>query len=349
MAIRPDLARRADEWQPLREQLRLGLDIGGTKTHGVVLDRHDHVLAQRALPTRRGPSGLKATAHDLAAGLAATLGVEPSAFTSVGVGIPGLVERETGLVTTAVNIGIEQTNVSRLLADDFTAPVRVENDVKATALGAALVLQERPVPVPGRHGLTVDDITDLCYLNVGTGLAAAAVSNRHLVRGGRNGAGEIGHFAIEPDGVPCRCGQRGCLETVVGGHFLNQRLAAEGLDLTTLDTDPVPAAAAERHRIVDALAHAVLFATTAYDPDVIAIGGGVPQAAAWILPDLIADLRAREAASAFLAGVRISERLVALPQDVPVPSIGAAVVGRKRGLRKPRPAQQPDTDRMSGS
>lgn len=303
----------------LRGAFSLGLDIGGTKTHGLVLDPADRVLAEVVQPTRIGTDGIQATALEVSHALAAALGVQVAEFTSVGVGIPGIVDHRSGLVRTAVNLGIVRTDLRALLADGFAVPVRVENDVKATALGAVVTLGTRP--------------RDLCYVNLGTGLAAAAVADGRLVRGDRNGAGEIGHLAVDPSGETCGCGQRGCLETIVGGRYLTARLERLGLDLDGLGATSDPVATRERERVVGALATALTLVVISYDSATVALGGGVLRATDWLLPAVRDDLAKRAASSSFLTGLHVADRLIVLPHDVPVAAIGAAVVGRKKGLR----------------
>ncbi len=298
----------------MSETLSLGVDIGGTKAHGLVLDATDRVLADRIVPTRLTADGVRRTVVEVAAALAADLGASPAGFTSVGLGIPGLVDHNRGVVETAVNLGIARSELAGLLAGDFTAGVRVENDLKAAALGAGLVL-----------GQTV---RDLVYVNIGTGLAAAAVSGGRLVRGVRNAAGEIGHLAIDPAGEPCACGQRGCLETVLGGLYLAPRLAAHGLELERLDSDPHPVAIAERERLVATLATVLTTVAIAYDSAVITLGGGVVRAARWLRPAVCDELRRRAADSPFLTGLAVADRLAELPEGSPVAAIGAALVGR---------------------
>lgn len=304
--------------------LSLGIDIGGTKAHGLVLDAADRVLAERVLPTAPTPDGVRNTVLGVTQALADDLGRTVGSFTSVGLGIPGLVDHTHGVVETAVNLSIERCDLAGLLADDFAAPVRVENDLKATALGAGLVL--------GRAA------RDLTYISVGTGLSAAAVSNGRLVRGRHNGAGEIGHLPVDPDGARCRCGQRGCLETVLGGHYLAPRLASQGLELAGLDSDSDPAAVAELSRITDALATTLTLVVVAYDSATIAVGGGVVRAAPWLIGAVSDELRRRAADSSFLARHAIADRLVTLPPRSPVAAIGAALVGRTSAPAGPRPA-----------
>ena len=299
--------------------LSLGVDIGGTKAHGLVLDATDRVLAERVLPTEPTDAGVRRTVLAVADALAEDLGIAPRDYSSIGLGIPGFVDHTTGVVETAVNLGITRTDLPALFAGDFPAVVRVENDVKATALGAGLLLGKT-------H-------RDLVYVNLGTGVAAAAISNGRLVRGARNGAGEIGHLAVDPSGELCACGQHGCLETVIGGTHLARRLAALGVDLIDLEHDPRPAAVAERERMVAALATALTLVVVVYDSAAVVLGGGILRATGWLRPRVEAELRRRAAGSPFLAGLGVADRLRELPPDVPAAAVGAAVVGRKKELR----------------
>lgn len=316
------MAIRALDTRPLS----LGIDIGGTKAHGVVLDAGDHVLAEVAIPTEPQEAGIRRTVLAVGGILASELGIAPADFASVGLGIPGFVDHNSGVVETAVNLQIARTDLAALLADDFAPRVRVENDVKATALGAEIAL-----------GTT----RDLAYVNVGTGVAAAAVSRGRLIRGARNGAGEIGHLAVEPAGELCSCGQRGCLETALGGGYVARRLERLGLDLGALGADPRPEALAEKARMVAALATALTLVVIAYDSAAIVLGGGVVRGTGWLRPAVEEDLRRRAADSPFLAGLAVADRLVELPADAPVAAIGAAVVGRKKELRARHTAAKP--------
>ena len=299
--------------------LSLGVDIGGTKAHGLVLDATDRVLAERVLPTEPTDAGVRRTVLAVADALAEDLGIAPRDYSSIGLGIPGFVDHTTGVVETAVNLRIIRADLPALFAGDFPAVVRVENDVKATALGAGLLLGKT-------H-------RDLVYVNLGTGVAAAAISNGRLVRGARNGAGEIGHLAVDPSGELCACGQHGCLETVIGGTHLARRLAALGVDLIDLEHDPRPAAVAERERMVAALATALTLVVVVYDSAAVVLGGGILRATGWLRPRVEAELRRRAAGSPFLAGLGVADRLRELPPDVPAAAVGAAVVGRKKELR----------------
>lgn len=288
--------------------MRVGVDVGGTKTLALALADDGTVLDVRVRPTVPGPRGVLDTAERAAAEVAG--GARPR---SVGVGIPGVVDG--GTVRGAVNLGLDTLDLGAALAARTGVPVGVENDVKASALGAA----ERYCG-PGGAGT-------LAYLNVGTGIGTAAVMDGRVLRGARGWAGELGHLVLDPDGDPCGCGQRGCLEAVAGGGALSRRLAALDPPAHLRDLCTAPALVAERDRVTAALVHLITATALAHDPDVLALGGGVPAHATGLVDRVLAALGAAAAGSPFLAGLALADRVRPVPEDWPVAALGAALVG----------------------
>ncbi|MCC6495863.1 MAG: ROK family protein [Propionibacteriaceae bacterium] len=300
--------------------LSLGIDIGGTKTHGILLDADGHRLAESIRPTRIGPDGVVATTIDV---VADCLGKVDSTDRTVliGIGIPGQVDPAAGLVRTAVNLGISELDLGPRLSAALGLPVTVDNDVKAAALGAANHL--------GIAG------GDLAYLNFGTGVAAAAVVNGRLVRGHGNLAGEIGHIPVDPRGDRCHCGQRGCIEVLAGGGRIAERLAASGPELTLVNLVEAaeagdPTAVAEAHRICTGIALAVQLVVLTQGSARVVLGGGVVHAAPDLVPRVQQILADRAAGSEFLASLGLAERITVIPAGYPVAAIGAALVGMSR-------------------
>jgi len=292
--------------------LSLGIDVGATKAHAVALDDDFTVLAEDASFTRRGEEGVKAVVMAITTGVARKLGVEVKDFDSVGVGIPGVVNRTTGEITRAVNLRIDRMPLKDMISHEFSVPVRFDNDVKATALAAAMMLGS-------------DSVT---YLNFGTGVASATIAGGHLLRGVENAAGEIGHSVLDPNGEPCRCGQRGCIETVVGGAYLAARMDALDLDWTRLDADQSPAGRAAYDQSVRVLSRVVSLVALAYASQNIVIGGGVIQAAPWALGAVRDCLEARSRVASFPPYDQIAHHIKQLDNDMQAPAIGAALVGR---------------------
>jgi len=308
--------------------VRLGLDIGGTKTHAVVLDGSDAPVHSLRLSTGFGADAVIDTAVEAARGLAELAHVDPAAFDSIGVGIPGTVDTEAGVVSHAVNLGVQHLPLGAALAERLGAPVRVENDVNAAALGAYSLL-----------GASAG--ASMAYLNLGTGLAAGLVLDGRLWRGARGTAGEIGHIPIDPRGEQCPCGQRGCLETVASGSTIlrqwptTDRHPARALFAAAAAGDAV--AAAVRDRLLRNVAAAVRILVLTVDTECVVIGGGLSSLGDDLLQGLTDVLRGWEAESPFLASTGLPGRVRVLPPGFPAAAVGAALVGSPRPVPVGRP------------
>lgn len=290
--------------------VRVGLDVGGTKTLGVAIDDDDRIVARVLARTGWGAEAVVAGIAAAVAGLRD----EAGPVRSVGVGIPGQIDG--GRVTHALNLGIDDLDLLAALAPLVAAPVAVENDVKAAALGAHALRGE-----PG----------SLAYLNLGTGVAAGIVSGGRLWRGGRGAAGEVGHISIDPAGPPCRCGQRGCIEALAGGAALADRWGRPG-EFPVRDVfDAADAgdreAEALRAGAVRAVASAAQVLVLTTDVDVVVLGGGLTGLGERIAAPVREELNSRAAASAFLRSLRLDERVTLLPAGSPAAALGAALVG----------------------
>ena len=300
----------------------VGLDIGGTKVLGVVLDEQAQVRATLRAPTEHGTDGVVRSATDVVERLCARVGLSPAGLVGVGAGVPGLVDPSSGAVTHAVNLGIDDRGV--LLAPLLSAalggvPVRVDNDANVAALGAARVLD--------LHG-------DVALLALGTGVAAGLLLGGEVRRGARGGAGEIGHLPYDPAGPPCPCGQRGCLELYASGAAIDaawtpragRPAAAEVFDAAAQGD---PAACAVRDRFAAAVAAAVRALVLTCDVEHVVLGGGVAEVGAPLLTAVRGELARQGAASPFLRSLGIADRVLLVPPGVPVAPLGAALTVRR--------------------
>jgi predicted NBD/HSP70 family sugar kinase len=296
--------------------VRLGIDIGGTKTDAVAVDDRG-ALAQRVrLATGFGHAAVVETAVTAVARIGELTGLPAGGFSSIGIGIPGMVDNDSGQVAHAVNLGVESLALGGELAGRLGVGVRVENDVKAAALGAFHVL--------GLAG-------SMAYLNLGTGMAAGIVVDGRLWRGATGVAGEIGHLPVDPAGALCRCGQRGCLETVASGSGIARQwrtddpLPARGLFAAAADGDPDARAIAAR--LAQGIAAAVRVLVLTVDVDTVVIGGGLRHLGDRLLSDVHEVLDGWARTSPFLASLALSRRVRLVPEGTPVAALGAALVG----------------------
>ena len=296
--------------------MRLGIDIGGTKTAAVAIDADGDLSEQVRMPTGFGAEAVIETAVRTVARMAEIAGTGTSVFSSIGIGIPGAVDTHSGRVAHAVNLGLEGLDLGPRLADRLGVHVRIENDVKAAALGAHHLL-----------GAT----HSMAYLNLGTGLAAGIVLDGRLLRGGRGVAGEIGHIPVDPAGERCGCGQSGCLETVASGSAIARMwptsAALPARDLfDTADTGHAGAIEV-RDRFLTGVAASVRLLALTTDVDRIVIGGGLAALGESLLEGTHRILNGWAAESAFLASLDLAARVQVLPLGFPAAAVGAALVG----------------------
>ncbi len=264
----------------------VGVDVGGTSIRAV---RFDGDLAPAAMSAGRTPRGAGAIA-----GAVAQHVIEVGAgATAVAVGMPGRVDAPAGLVSSAVNLGIDgPAPFAALVADLVGLPVHVENDVNVAALGAF-------------HHLRLGADASLAYVNVGTGIAAGFVLGGRLWRGATGAAGEIGHIPMWSHGVRCPCGQLGCAEAVGSGRAVS--------------ADP------DRHRdVAAAVSWAVQLCVMTLDVDVVALGGGMTESAE-VVESVLAAVVAREDTSPMLADLGLATRVRIVPPAEPLGCLGAVL------------------------
>jgi len=186
----------------------LDLSVDDTMT-GAVINLAGEVKHRRelALEALKGDDAV-AVVHRLAREL---IGLADRPVLGIGVGTPGIVDAE-GTVIAAPNLGWADVPLADGLREAFSLPVFVANDANAAVLG------EHTFGDSGDGGLMV--------IRVGTGVGAGLVLEGTLLHGNRAAAGEIGHVVVDPDGEPCACSRRGCLETLLAVPHLRRRLAA---------------------------------------------------------------------------------------------------------------------------
>jgi predicted NBD/HSP70 family sugar kinase len=299
--------------------MRLGFDVGGTKTDGVIVAPNGTVVARLRRPTGWGAAAVIATVTELARELAAQVGIDPSQARSVGIGMPGQVADGTSTITHAVNLGIDELDLGAAIGPVFGIPVHAENDVKAAALGSYALH-----PAPRRPHT-------MAYLNLGTGVAAGLVVDGALWRGAHGAAGEVGHLSVDPNGPLCRCGQRGCIEAFAGGGAVADRWGVPGA-LPVRDVfDAADAgdrrAVALRDGVAAGIAAAIRVLVLTSDVESVVLGGGVTALGDRMLAPVVSELESSAAASTFLRSLRLVDRIDLLPPGSPAAALGAALLG----------------------
>ncbi len=297
--------------------IRVGLDIGGTKTDAVAI-AGDDIVGRIRRASGHGDEAVIANVVDSVRELQAEAGFDLADVRSVGVGIPGLVDATKGRVLHAVNLGVETLDLAQLSGARLGVPVVVENDVKAAALGAAAI-----------RG--ADAGASMAYLNLGTGVAAGIVTGGVLWRGARGTAGEVGHISVDPAGRLCTCGQRGCVETLCGGGALARAWGRPGAlpvrDIFDAADQDDTEALLLRADLSRGAAAAVRILVLCADVETVVIGGGLTALGERLGDGIRTALVADAAGSPFLRSLRLDERIELLPSGSPAAALGAALVG----------------------
>jgi predicted NBD/HSP70 family sugar kinase len=251
------------------ETAAVGIDIGRRHVRVVLAGLGYHVLQEdwRPLPARHSAEVGLNVAVELFDKVLGQAGLSRSSVLGTGVGIPGPIDRRTGTVVEGAIlpewVGI---NILQQLQDRLGTPVHLDNDANLGALAQVTW---------GSFSATAD----LTFLKIGTGIGAGLIVNGRLHYGNVGVTGEVGHATIAEHGLVCRCGNRGCLETVASTSVLMEMLS-RGLEAPLTTADIVQLALNRNNaalRVIDdaglAIGRALANVCNLINPAVIVIGG----------------------------------------------------------------------------
>jgi glucokinase len=284
------------------------LDIGGTTIKGARLapDGRELVRADRPTEAGRGPDAVVRQVCSLARELAA------EGTVGAGLSVPGIVDTAAGIARQSANLGWRDVPLRRIVAEQIGVPVVIEQDVRAATVAEVEIGLGR-------------GIRDLMVVVLGTGVAAGLVVDGASVAGAAGSAGELGHLPVHPDGEPCACGQRGCLEVYASAAGIARRYAAAGGPPSATAADVVGAVGSKdlATRIwaegTKALGLALATSTLLLDPALIVLAGGLTGAG----DDLLRPVRAEvQAALAW----RLAPPVEISPLGAHAGRIGAAIL-----------------------
>ena len=261
----------------------LGVDVGGTKCLGVVVDEDGTLVTEARRPTPHGDDALIDTLEEIVGDLSSS--VDPGI--AIGIGLPGLITT-SGVLRSSPNLpGVVELDLAGRLGARLDRVVRVTNDATAAAFAEWRVGAGRGVD-------------DLVMVTLGTGIGGGVVAGGRLVVGANGFTGEFGHMVVDPNGPPCPCGRRGCWERYASGSGLAQLARVEavgrrlpnvvamaGGDAALVRGEHVQAAAragdADAIAVVDKFARWVALGlvnlTNALDPAMFVLGGGLAEGA----------------------------------------------------------------------
>lgn len=178
----------------------IGIDLGGTNIAAGVVNDAGKIVVKDSIPTgrERDVTDIIKDMADLALKVTKDAGLTPKDIKSVGIGCPGTVDSQNGIVVYANNLKMDKTPVSAEFRKVFDVPVYLENDANAAAYGEYVASGEK--------------VGCYVFMTLGTGVGGGIILDGKIYRGFNCAGGEIGHTSIVMDGKPCTCGRRGCFE-----------------------------------------------------------------------------------------------------------------------------------------
>ncbi len=189
----------------------IGLDLAQNQFRGAVVNLRGKIRDVVSIPVDNG-YGIKALPMVYQI-LDQLIGSTSQPLSGIGVGTPGLINSSKGLVVQAVNLNWKNLPLTSLLEERYHLPVYILNDCQAAAIGEMT------------YGKDSQNINNLILINVHHGIGSGIIINREIFQGDGGFAGEIGHIEVVHEGGEiCRCGKRGCLETVASTKALTRQV-----------------------------------------------------------------------------------------------------------------------------
>lgn len=247
--------------------MRIGIDLGGTKIEGVVLDNDSNELLRKRVDTQQS-EGYSAILHKIGQ-LVGWLEAEIGRQCSIGIGTPGAISAVTGRMKNSNTVCLNEQPLLEDLQTLLNRPLRIANDANCFALSEALDGAGKG------YGVVFGVI-------MGTGVGGGVVFNEQLHQGHQHIGGEWGHNILEWDGPDCYCGHKGCIETLISGtglaadfHRHGGNSAFNANDIVTRAAQGHAASEAAMQRFFDRFGRALAMVVNILDPDVIVLGGGL--------------------------------------------------------------------------
>lgn len=309
----------------------IGIDLGGTNIAVGLVDEDGRIVQQKSIPTlkEREIDLICQDMIDLCKKIMNENNLTKKDIHSVGIGTPGTVDAENGIIVYANNIKINNYPITKKINESLDIPVYVGNDADCAALGEV------------KAGIA-KGCSNAIILTLGTGVGGGMVLNGEIFKGSFPGAGELGHSVIDYNGRQCSCGRKGCFEQYASATALisDAKEAAKnnpdsrlndyiGGDLNRMNAK-VPFDAAQDGDVVaqgvidqymDYLACGIANLVNTFKPEMIIIGGGVSKQE----ENLTVPLTDRVAKEVYSSGMETKIEVATLGNDAGI--IGAAMLG----------------------
>ena len=305
--------------------IRIGVDVGGTGIQIGVVDKEFHIIQESSIPTRTDIPFEEQVKHiaDCIVSTVQAAGLNEDDIESVGIGIPGIASAKTGEIIKCTNMGWYHVPFRDVFNRYLNKPVHIDNDANVAALAESVA------------GISAGTSSSV-FITIGTGIGSGIIINGRIWSGAHHIGAELGHVIFDLDGVPCTCGNHGCLERYCSATALI-RMAREAvaeqpdsLILRSVNMDPSrieaktvfdaarqgdTLAVSVYNRYTDYLAQAIASVVNLLDPEVIVLGGGVSKAGHFLLDPLTQKYK---------------QYIVF--NDQPLPPVKIAVLGPEAGI-----------------
>lgn len=281
---------------------RVGIDVGGTKCFGVLVDENGQVVREVRYPTPPA---------DELIDLLQSMFIELDGSASLGIGVPGLITTD-GVIKASPNMrGAKNVPVGPELRSRLGVDVHVENDATMAAYGEWKIGAARGAQ-------------NAVMVTLGTGIGGGIVMGGELHRGANGFTGEIGHMVVQRDGVECVCGRRGCWERYASGSALKMLSGGmSGEEVFAAHARGDAHAQKVVAEFADWIAVGLANMTNICDPEVIVIGGGVVQS----FGEVIDSVRSSFVAALYSSELRAHPRLEIATLGERAGAIGCALIG----------------------
>lgn len=300
-------------------RLAAGIDIGRTHVRILLGTSLDELVGdlEIELPERHAPAATIPAIARAVSDMVTSAGRPISDLSCVGVGLPGPVDEYAGVVTggSILPTWVDQP-VGAMLTEALATQVCLENDAN---LGAYAVTKA------ARPG-----VQNLLYVKIGTGIGAGVIVGGRLMQGSSGLAGELGHLPASPGGLQCRCGRRGCLETVASAESVRIGLS-EVLERDVSNQEVIDLAlsgASVARRVIEeageAVGRALAMAACLLDPGLIVLGGPLTPLGDLLLNPIRHSFD-RHALSVIAEGTTITMTTLTKPPE----AVGALMLGLK--------------------
>jgi glucokinase len=305
--------------------IRVGIDIGGTGIQVGVVNQQYHIVAEESIVTNTSIPFEEQIVNiaDCVKSTVSNSGFSLDQIDSVGIGIPGMASKKTGEIINCTNMGWHHVPFREEFIRHISKPVYIENDANVAALAESVA------------GISAGTSSSV-FITIGTGIGSGIIINNRIWNGAHGIGGELGHVIFDLNGIPCTCGNHGCLERYCSATALIRmgREAASsnpnsGLmksvnnDLSRIEAKTVidcakngdPLAKSIFRTFIRYLSQAIASVVNLIDPEVIVLGGGVSKAGDFLIKPILEEY---------------PQYVVFRDQEIP--PVKLAVLGSKAGI-----------------